>query len=52
VQKAKQKGKKIFVWTVNYPAEMKKLIDLGVDGIITDVPDILKSVLESLRGTK
>ena len=45
VQKAKQKGKKIFVWTVNYPAEMKKLIDLGVDGIITDVPNLLKEIL-------
>jgi len=52
VQKARQKGKKIFVWTVNYPAEMKKFIDLGVDGIITDVPDILKGVLKSLRGAK
>jgi glycerophosphoryl diester phosphodiesterase len=50
VQKAKQKGKKIFVWTVNYPAEMKKLIALGVDGIITDVPDILKEVLVQNEG--
>lgn len=47
VQEARQKGKKIFVWTVNYPAEMKKFIDLGVDGIITDVPDVLKEVLSS-----
>ncbi len=45
VRKAKKKGKKIFVWTVNYPAEMKKLIDMGVDGIITDVPDVLKRIL-------
>lgn len=45
VQKAKHSGKKLFVWTVNYPAEMRKFIDLGVDGIITDVPDILKEVL-------
>jgi glycerophosphoryl diester phosphodiesterase len=45
VQKAKQSGKKLFVWTVNYPEEMRKFIDLGVDGIITDVPDILKEVL-------
>jgi glycerophosphoryl diester phosphodiesterase len=47
VNEAKQKGKKIFVWTVNYPAEMKKLIGLGVDGIITDVPDVLKKILKS-----
>ena len=45
VQRAKQKGKKVFVWTVNYPAEMKKLIGLGVDGIITDVPNVLKEIL-------
>jgi glycerophosphoryl diester phosphodiesterase len=45
VRKAKLKGKKIFVWTVNYPAETKKLIDLGVDGIITDVPNLLKEIL-------
>ena len=46
VRKAKQSGKKLFVWTVNYPAEMRRFIDLGVDGIITDVPDILKEVLD------
>lgn len=45
VRKAKQNKKKIFVWTVNYPAEMKKFIALGVDGIITDVPDLLKEIL-------
>jgi len=45
VQKAKQNGKRLNVWTVNYPAEMKKFIDLGVDGIITDVPDLLKKIL-------
>ncbi len=45
VRKAKQNKKRIFVWTVNYPAEMKKFIALGVDGIITDVPDILKEIL-------
>jgi len=47
-KKAKHSGKKIFVWTVNNPLEMKKLIDLKVDGLITDVPDVLKEVLEGL----
>ncbi len=50
VQEAHRKGKKIFVWTVNYPAEMKKFIDLGVDGIITDVPDVLREILSSKGG--
>ena len=32
-------GIKIIPWTVNDIEEMKKLIDMGVDGIITDYPD-------------
>ncbi len=32
-------GKKIYVWTVNDEAIMKKLLKKKVDGIITDVPD-------------
>jgi glycerophosphoryl diester phosphodiesterase len=46
IKKAKDSGKKIFVWTVNDPREMKKLIDLKVDGLITDVPDVLKDILD------
>ena len=38
-------GKVLHVWTVNCPHEMELLIDWGVDGIITDRPDVLKSVL-------
>ena len=35
----------IFVWTVNDPAEAQKLAELGVAGIITDVPGVLSHSL-------
>ena len=46
VQEIHDLGKQIHVWTVDEPKEMKKLIAMGVDGIITNKPDILKQVLK------
>lgn len=40
-------NKKVFVWTVNKPARMKKIIQHGVDGIITDDPKTLKELLSN-----
>ena len=40
-------GKKIHVWTINDEDTMQKLIDLGVDGIITDRPKVLKDLLSN-----
>jgi glycerophosphoryl diester phosphodiesterase len=34
----------VVVWTVNTPAEMARLIEMGVDGIISDRPDLLRRV--------
>jgi glycerophosphoryl diester phosphodiesterase len=41
---AKALGLRVIVWTVNQEADMHTLIDLGVDGIITDYPDRLRNI--------
>lgn len=45
VRHAQRKGIAVIVWTVNEPATMARLLDLGVDGIITDRPDLLQDVI-------
>lgn len=49
VATAHDAGLPVHVWTVNEESEMIRLLDIGVDGLITDRPDILKNVL-SERG--
>jgi len=38
----KDLGKKIFVWTINDPNKFTKLEKLGIDGVFTDRPDLIK----------
>jgi glycerophosphoryl diester phosphodiesterase len=40
------RGMKVFVWTVDDEAEMRELLALEVDGIMTDRPDVLRRVLD------
>jgi glycerophosphoryl diester phosphodiesterase len=42
---ARGKGYKINTWTVDDPAEMKHLIELGVDAIMTNKPDVLRKIV-------
>ena len=45
IRDAQARGLLVKVWTVNDEARMNQLIDLGVDGIITDYPDRLRAVM-------
>lgn len=49
VRRAHRAGKQVHVWTIDEPGEMRVLLDRGVDGLMTDRTDILKSVLLERR---
>lgn len=39
-------GLEVLAWTVNDAAEMERLLDIGVDGIVTDRPDMAVEILK------
>jgi len=43
IKEAHGLGLEVLVWTVNAPAQIKKMLDFGVDGIITDRPDLVRT---------
>ncbi|HTN80805.1 MAG TPA: glycerophosphodiester phosphodiesterase [Acidimicrobiales bacterium] len=46
VHAAHKRGIAVHVWTIDDDLEMERLLDLGVDGIMTDHPAVLRAVLE------
>jgi glycerophosphoryl diester phosphodiesterase len=46
VEAAHRSGNAVHVWTVNDPAAMERLLGIGVDGIISDLPTTLSKVLD------
>lgn len=45
VAAAHEAGLAVNAWTVNEPDDVRRLVELGVDGIVTDVPDVVRSIL-------
>lgn len=43
-------GVQVHVWTVNRTEDMERLLDWGIDGILTDRPDLLARVLHERNG--
>jgi glycerophosphoryl diester phosphodiesterase len=47
VETAKRHDLQVHVWTIDDESEMNRLLDLGVQGLMTDRPSVLKRVLQS-----
>lgn len=50
MEQAREKNLSVHVWTVNDPEQMERLIEMGVDAIITNKPDLCRMVLEKRVG--
>lgn len=49
VEKVHELGMEVHTYTVNWPGEMHLVLDRGVDGVITNYPDVLEEVLDERR---
>lgn len=47
VRAAHERGVRVDVWTINHELDMRRLLGVGVDGIMTDRPDILAGLLQN-----
>ncbi|MEZ5157281.1 MAG: glycerophosphodiester phosphodiesterase [Candidatus Nanopelagicales bacterium] len=46
VRHAHERGWPVHAWTINDPMQMNALLDIGVDGIVTDRPSVLRQVID------
>ena len=51
VKQAHALGKEVYVWTVNYKGDAKRMLDMGVDNIITDDPIMVRKVQNRESGS-
>ena len=49
MQRARRRGQHVNVWTVNEPDDIRRMRDLGVDAIISDRPEVVRTVLHGER---
>jgi len=49
ISQAHQAGLAVKVWTVNEPVDMRRLVEWGVDALITDRPDLAVPIVRSLN---
>ena len=49
IKEAQALGLKVVVWTVNNPVDMRRFIEWGVDGVISDRPDLLRKTAGELK---
>jgi glycerophosphoryl diester phosphodiesterase len=47
IRRAHERGKQVYVWTVDDPLTMSRMISMGVDGLITNEPALARRVLEA-----
>lgn len=49
IRSAHDRNMAVHYWTINDPEEMRRLIRLGADGLMTDRPDLMRKVLSGLK---
>jgi glycerophosphoryl diester phosphodiesterase len=50
IDEAHQHGFSLWTWTVNEPDDMRRMIEMGVDAIMTDHADVLRVIVDEMTG--